>query len=233
VTNKEKVRKAIVEGRRKANAEAQALGYLHLVKPDQAAYEVSGAERIVLARATKLKGHQVRQALDEDERLLLDFLIATMVRHHEARMAKYSDLIGTTLTIHGKQYKTRTVEISQRLALAIRERGEAATKNGGSELWFPNGSGRPNTHLLNDLQRLAQRAGAKFDTGLHKLRKTGASRRYRAGEPLATLMQELGHQDLSATQRHLSDVKPEPTKRAARPLLRAALRAKPRSRKTR
>jgi hypothetical protein len=65
VTNKEKVRRAIVEGRRKANAEAQALGCLHLVKPEQVPYEVSGAERIVLARATKLKGHQVRQALDE------------------------------------------------------------------------------------------------------------------------------------------------------------------------
>ena len=65
MTNKEKVRKAIVEGRRKANAEAQALGYPHLVKPEQVPYEVSGAERIVLPGATKLKGHQVRQALDE------------------------------------------------------------------------------------------------------------------------------------------------------------------------
>lgn len=137
------------------------------------------------------------------------FLSGLMVRDHEAQMAKYSDLTGTTLTVHGKQHKTRTVEISQRLALAIRERGEAATKNGGSELLFPNGNGRPNTHLLDVLQGLAERAGAKFHTELHKLRKTGASRRYRAGELLTTLMQELGHEDLSSTQRYLSDVKPE------------------------
>ena len=65
MTNKERVRKAIVEGRRKANAEAQALGYLHLVKPEQAPYEVSGAQRVLLAMVTKLKGHQVRQVLDE------------------------------------------------------------------------------------------------------------------------------------------------------------------------
>jgi integrase/recombinase XerD len=151
---------------------------------------------------------------DEDERFLLDFFIGTMVRDHEAQIAKYSDLTGTTLTVHGKQHKTRTVEISQRLALAIRERKEAARKNGGSELLFPNGNGRPNTHLLNVLQGLADRAGAKFHTELHKLRKTGASRRYRAGELLITLMHELGHADLSTTQQYLSDVKPEATKQA-------------------
>jgi integrase/recombinase XerD len=151
---------------------------------------------------------------DEDERFLLDFFIGTMVRDHEAQIAKYSDLTGTTLTVHGKQHKTRTVEISKRFALAIRERGEAATKNGGSELLFPNENGRPNTHLLDVLQELAGRAGAKFHTELHKLRKTGASRRYRAGELLITLMQELGHADLSTTQQYLSDVKPEATKQA-------------------
>jgi site-specific recombinase XerD len=81
-------------------------------------------------------------------------------------------------------------------------------------LLFPNGNGRPNTHLLDVLQELADRAGAKFHTELHKLRKTGASRRYRAGELLLSLMQELGHEDLSTTQRYLSDVKPEATKQA-------------------
>jgi integrase len=151
---------------------------------------------------------------DEDERFLLDFFIGTMVRDHEAQRCKYSHLTGTTLTLYGKRKKTRTVEISQRLALAIRERGEAARKNGGSELLFPNGNGRPNTHLLDELQGLADRAGAKFHTELHKLRKTGASRRYLAGVPLMTLMQELGHEDLSTTQQYLSDVKPEATKQA-------------------
>ncbi len=170
-------------------------------------------EKQVVAHTDEELAVLYREA-DEDERFLLDFFIGTMVRDHEAQMAKYSDLTGTTLTVHGKQHKTRTVEISQRLALAVRERGEAATKNGGSELLFPNGNGRPNTHLLDDLQGLAGRAGAKFHTELHKLRKTGASRRYRAGELLTTLMQELGHEDLSTTQQYLSDVKPEATKQA-------------------
>jgi len=170
-------------------------------------------EKQVVAHTDEELAVLYREA-DEDERFLLDFFIGTIVRDHEAQTAKYTDLTGATLTVRGKQHKTRTVEVSQRLALAIRERGEAATKNGGSELLFPNGNGRPDTHLLDKLQELAERAGAKFHTELHKLRKTGSSRRYRAGELLTTLMQELGHEDLSTTQQYLSDVKPEATKQA-------------------
>jgi hypothetical protein len=42
---------------------------------------------------------------------------------------------------------------------------------------------------------------------LHKLRKTGASRRCLAGVPLKTLMLELGHESLATTQRYLADVR--------------------------
>src|SRR5260370_42068921 len=112
--------------------------------------------------------------------------------------------------LYGKQHKPRTVEISPRLADAI----NARRKRNNSELLFPNGNGKPNQHLLRDLQSLAKRAGAKFHTELHKLRKTGASRRYRAGVPLMTLMQELGHESLAVTQGYLADVKLEETKKS-------------------
>jgi hypothetical protein len=39
--------------------------------------------------------------------------------------------------------------------------------------------------------------------------KTGASRRYLAGVPLPTLMQELGHESLETTQAYLADVRKE------------------------
>jgi integrase len=148
---------------------------------------------------------------DPDERFLLDFFIGSMVRDSEAFGCRYRDLTGTTLTIYGKQHKTRTVEISPRLAAAINER----RKHSKSELIFPNGNGNPDQHLIRDLQNLAKRAGAKFHTEIHKLRKTGASRRYAANPAgLMTLMRELGHESLTTTQIYLADVKLADTKKA-------------------
>jgi integrase len=147
---------------------------------------------------------------DDEERFLLDFFLGTMARDEEAHTCKYSQLTGTTLTLYGKQNKTRTVEISPRLAASINER----RKHSKHEYLFVNREGNPNTHLLRDIQDLAKKAGAKFHCELHKLRKTAASRRYLAGVPLMTLMVELGHNSLSTTQVYLSDVKKDETKKS-------------------
>jgi len=82
-------------------------------------------------------------------------------------------------------------------------------KRSDSEYLFLNRKRKPNQHLLPDLQDLAKKAGAKFHTELHKLRKTGASRRYLNGVPLPTLMLELGHESLATTQDYLADVRRE------------------------
>jgi integrase/recombinase XerD len=118
-----------------------------------------------------------------EEQFLLDFFIGSMVRDHEGYGCRYSDLTGVTLTIRGKQHKTRTVEISPRLAGEIEEH----RKRSGSEYLFLNRKRKPNQHLLRDLQDLAKKAWAQFHTDLHKLRKTRASRRYLKGVPLPTL----------------------------------------------
>jgi hypothetical protein len=74
---------------------------------------------------------------------------------------------------------------------------------------------QPNQHLLRDLQSLAKQGGAKFHTELHKLPKTGASRRHLAGVPLPTLMLELGHESVATAQKYVADVrKPGEAKRA-------------------
>ena len=149
-----------------------------------------------------------------EDMFLLDFFLGTMVRDHEGYGCRYRDLTGTTLTVYGKQRKTRTVEISERLATAISGRRKGK-KVDYDDLLFPNGNGNPDQHLLRQLQNLAKRAGAKFHTELHKLRKTGASRRYLAGVPLPTLMLELGHDSLATTQKYLVDVrKPGEAKKA-------------------
>jgi integrase len=142
---------------------------------------------------------------DPEEWFLLDYFLGTMARNHEAYNCKYTDLTGTTLTLYGKQHKTRTVEISQRLADGI----QARRKSSKSELLFPNGVDKPDTKMCRSLQLLAKRAGASFHTELHKLRKTGASRRYLKGVGLPTLMQELGHESLATTQKYLADVRRE------------------------
>jgi len=107
---------------------------------------------------------------DAEETFLLDFFIGSMARDHEA-YGKYGhpELTGTTLTLYGKHHKTRTVEINQRLADAIRER----RKRSNSKALFVNRNGRPDKHLLRKLQNIAKKAGAEFHTELHKLRKTG------------------------------------------------------------
>jgi hypothetical protein len=126
---------------------------------------------------------------------LLDFFIGTMARDHEGYRCRFRDLTGTTLTVYGKHHKTRTVEVSQRLADTINDRRKRK-KADHDDLLFANRNGKPDQHLLRRLQRIAKRAGAKFHTELHKLRKTGASRRYLAGVPLPSLMLELGHESL-------------------------------------
>ena len=153
-------------------------------------------------------------AADAEETFLLDFFIGSMARDCEAYGCRYRDLTGTTLTLYGKQNRTRTVEISQRLADAINARRKRLGA-GPNDLIFPNRNGNPDQHLLRDLRILAKRAGAQFAVELHKLRKTGASRRYIVNEPLTTLMLELGHDSLATTQRYLADVrKPGEAKKA-------------------
>lgn len=141
---------------------------------------------------------------DAEAKFLLDFFIGSMARDHEA-YGKYDhpDLTGTTLTLYGKHHKTRTIEINQRPADAIRER----RKRSNSKALFVNRNGKPDKHLLRKLQNVAKKAGVEFHTELHKLRKTGASRRHLAGVPLPTLMLELGHESLSVTQDYLVDVR--------------------------
>ena len=83
-----------------------------------------------------------------------------MARDHEAYGCRYADLPGTTLTLYGKRHKTRTLEISPRLADAIIERG----KRSNSEYLFPNGKGRPNqlcSKTCCDLRRKPGRRGER------------------------------------------------------------------------
>jgi integrase len=145
-----------------------------------------------------------------EERFTLDYFLGSGVRDGEAANAEYSDLRGTILEIKGKpqygwkpkKHHCRKITIPESLADAIRER----QKHSKSPLIFPNGGGRPNLHLLRDVQDLATRAGAKFHTELHKMRKTAATRWAMASIPVHVIQRLLGHKRLETTQRYLADV---------------------------
>jgi integrase/recombinase XerD len=147
---------------------------------------------------------------DAEKRFLLDYFLGSAVRDGDAAHAEFSDLKGNTLEIKRKphlgwkpkKHHCRKITIPQSLADAIRER----EKKSASTLIFPNGEGKPNQHLLRDLQGFAERAGAKFHTELHKLRKTCATRWAVAGIPLHMIQKMLGHKSLATTQAYLADV---------------------------
>lgn len=145
-----------------------------------------------------------------EERFLLDYFLGSAVRDGDAAHAEFSDLKGNILEIKRKphlnwkpkKHHCRKITIPQSLAGAIREREKRAS----SALIFPNREGKPNQHLLRDLQDLAERAGAKFHTELHKVRKTCATRWALAGVPLHMIQKMLGHKSLATTQAYLADV---------------------------
>jgi integrase/recombinase XerD len=176
-----------------------------LKKSEYPAYDEKTVTAHTDAELTLLYSHA-----DKEEQFLLDYFLGSAVRDGEAAHAEFSDLSGRVLEVKRKphlnwspkQHHCRKITIPQSLVDAIRDR----QKKSSWALIFPNGDGLPKHHLLRDLQKLAERAGAKFHTELHKLRKTCATRWAVAGMPVHVIQRLLGHKSLETTQRYLADV---------------------------
>lgn len=146
---------------------------------------------------------------DAEPRFLLDFGLNSGFRDGELSHAEYTDLVGNTLEVKRKphlrwkpkKHHCRKVTVSQKFADAFRARG----KKSETSLVFPNEAGKPNQHLLRNLQALTPN-DKPFHTELHKLRKTWATRLAHAGMSLDVLQRRLGHKNLSTTQKYLADV---------------------------
>ena len=144
-----------------------------------------------------------------EQRFLLDFGLNSGFRDGELSHAEYADLVGNTLEVKGKphlrwkpkKHHCRKVTVSQKFADAFRARG----KSSKTSLVFPNEAGKPNQHLLRDLQALTPN-DKPFHTELHKLRKTWATRLALAGMAPHVLQKRLGHKNLATTQKYLADV---------------------------
>ena len=127
-----------------------------------------------------------------------------MARDHEG-YGKYGDpdLTGTTLTLYGKHHKT--VRSKSRS-------GSPMPSENARSVTSPHDCLPTVKEILTSTYSVSCRMspnerGQNYTPNCHKLRKTGASRRYLVGVPLPTLMLELGHESLAVTQDYVADVR--------------------------
>jgi len=72
-----------------------------------------------------------------------------------------------------------------------------------SDWVFANGNGNRYTHMWDDCNRIAEKAGVK-DAHPHKFRATYATRLLQGGMDLKTVQKLLGHKNLESTMRYLA-----------------------------
>jgi len=115
---------------------------------------------------------------DVEGRFLLDFGLNSGFRDGELSHAEYTDLVGNMLEVKRKphlgwkpkKHHCRKVTVSQKFADAFRARG----KRSETSLVFPNEAGKPNQHLLRDLQALTPN-----DKPFHTASSTNSAKRGR------------------------------------------------------
>jgi integrase len=175
------------------------------------------------------------EACNEDEWLVWNFFLVTGMREQEVANCAWTDFNPSQGTVSlrskmnrdlgvdfaPKDYKERTLRLTKDVITALKKRRKT---RGSDYLILPNADGKPNGHLLRDLQELAFRAGLNCGYcrarrhkkqasckdnpvcrkwGLHEWRKTFACRLHRAGVVARRIQHLLGHSDLETTLRYL------------------------------
>ena len=146
--------------------------------------------------------------MNAEEELTLDFFLQLGVRDGEAAHAEYPDFRDRMYHVaekpqwnwHPKKHHQRCIPVPDDIWSAIQQRRD---KNPSQSLVFPNERGKPNQHLLRDLQAIAERAG--FHADLHTCRRTYATRLSRTLE-LQDIQRLLGHKEISTTMKYLGHV---------------------------
>lgn len=156
-------------------------------------------------------------ACTDDERLTFKFFLHSMARESEVAHTEVGDFLLDRGVLHiqpkpdrgfrlkgkrsGQAVKGRKVPIPTALMTALRK--HCAGKH-ARDLVFPNSEGRPEGHFLRKCQAIANRAGLKgADWGLHRFRKTGATRHHEGGVSVRKIQSWLGHESLDVTLAYL------------------------------
>ena len=155
---------------------------------------------------------QLFTACTEEERLHYEFFLMTGMRDQEVMYCYWSDVNLTASTVRvsykpdlgwtPKAYKEREIPIPAKLVKNLK--AWKAKSNKTRNLVFPTSGCKPDTHFLERLKGIAERAGLNPDGFfLHKFRATFATWSLWAGVDLRTVQQWLGHSDMESTMRYL------------------------------
>lgn len=165
---------------------------------------------------------QLIKVADNDQKDYLMFLLWSGFRDEEVQYLQYSDFNwkNNTVTVHAKPHfgwrpkdaEERTIVLPGEISKQMKERMERPQqytdgyrKPGPNDLVFPNGDGRPDSHLIYRLHAVAKKAGLdlKGKRAGHMFRKTAGSRvAKKLG--LRAAMDFLGHSDIETTALYLA-----------------------------
>jgi integrase/recombinase XerD len=152
------------------------------------------------------------EACTERERLHYEFFLMTGMRDQEAMHLYWSDvnLKASTVRISHKPdlnwtpkaYKEREIPIPAKLVDALKTWKKQSNKS--CNLVFPTSGCKPDTHFLERLKSIAERAELNPDDFfLHKFRATFATWHLWSGVDLRTVQAWMGHTDMESTMRYL------------------------------
>lgn len=163
-------------------------------------------------------------AEDETEKLTVEIFAYSGLRDGEVAHLEYADFnyADSTVSIGPKAHlgwktkslKHRKERINLPPAFVKRIRARQGNQPGRT-LVFPSSKGTPNTNILRSVIRpVARRAGWSEDqvaeaVGLHKFRKTIASKWHERGIPLTTIQILLGHANVKTTTLYVKPHKTE------------------------
>jgi len=159
---------------------------------------------------------------DVDERDYLEFLLWSGFRDEEVQYLLFSDFIFRASTVmvqakpqfgwKPKDYEEREITLPSPVMKRIKDRMARARKYSNefrkaseADLVFPNGEGRPDSHLIYRLHAVAKKAGLNLmgKRAGHMFRKTAGSRVAKK-EGLPAAMEYLGHSDIKTTALYLA-----------------------------
>jgi len=190
-------------------------------------YSVAAVKNMLAA--TSMKRHDNNQWSPEDDKDLVHFLLKTGFRDDEIAHAQYSDVNFKNWTVNvtakprgsflghpeltwtpkNNSAREKDIVIDEALLKRLQKRKDRYAAKSNS-LIFPSKNGKPNSHLIRVIQRLAKEAGIEGRIGLHKFRKTFATMIARE-EGIEAARVLLGHEDIVTTQRYLAadEIAPE------------------------